>query len=169
MNIKTSGVFLSSFLFPLFIGLIVFGAIIHESGHAIACGLFGCPYSISVSQVVYDSSSLNASANMLIRFSGGFFGAICCIISLFLASKGDKKGSYYSLALLGSELAFLSLAIFEVFTAIWEGAFYENYLVYYNNGFTTLILLIVSMAFSAFFFKKWKGQFLNRITVPIEN
>lgn len=148
-----------AFLFSLPVIGFLFGMVVHESGHAIACLLFGLPYSWSLTQVVYLTSQ-NPVINIIIRLAGGgsqalfsFFFFWCTTLfekRLIFKSIPEKRRSPKLSITFGFEAAFLTVAFHGVVNGIWEGLFYQHYSQNYNNTVLSGVLLLISFIVSLY-------------------
>jgi hypothetical protein len=137
--------FAAVFFFPaLFLGIILFGFILHESWHAVFCLVFGIPYSLSLTRVSFNPSP-NPAVNTLIYLSGGIGAAFVSLLSFWLLTEiekmlATKQGSsqkrQYSLLgmLFSSEIVFLAMGFQGLINGIWEGLFTSSYSRIYDNS-----------------------------------
>lgn len=130
--------------FPtLLSGILFFGFVVHESGHAFLCLVFGVPYSFSLTQVGFDPSP-NIAVNTLIYLGGGIGEAFVSFlffwfftqIEKMLISKRPwiKKRAHVLLGMLfGSEIVFLAMGFHGFVNGVWEGLFTASYSRIYDN------------------------------------
>jgi len=81
---------IAAFLVGLLGGGFLFGVLLHESSHALACLLFGLPYRLSWGQVVY-ARSQNPLVNFFVRFAGGAGQALFSLFFFWCATIWRKR------------------------------------------------------------------------------
>ena len=133
---------IAAFLVGLLGGGFLFGNLLHESSHALACLLFGLPYLLSWGQVVY-ARSPDPLVNFFVRLAGGAGQASFSLLLFWYATMLEKrvlirtvqnlKRSLDLSMLFGFELAFLTIAFHGIITGIVESLFYQSYLQTYDN------------------------------------
>jgi hypothetical protein len=131
--------------FPaLFLGIVFFGFIVHESWHAVFCLIFGIPYSFSLIRVNFDPSP-NPAVNTLIYLGGGigaafvsllFFWLLTEIEKMLITKQGSSQKRQHSLLgiLFSSEIVFLAMSFHGFINGIWEGLFTSSYSRIYDNS-----------------------------------
>ena len=137
----------------------LFGMVIHESSHAIICLSLGLPYSWSLTQVVYLTSS-DPLVNTVVRLAGGAGQALFSFASFCLVTLFEKRiqrsfliESQRALGLgvvFGIEIALLTVAFHGIANGIWEGLFYPHYSQNYNNNLWTAVILLPSLLPSSY-------------------
>jgi len=149
-------------LLGLSIGGFLLGNLLHESSHAMACLLFGLPYSLSWGQVVY-AESPNPVVNIFVRLAGGMGQALFSLLFFLYARRyltmQKTKVTFQKIfngrrlpeigLLFGFELAFLTIAFHGVITGIVEGLFYQSYVQTCDNLLIwgTIVLLCGIISF----------------------
>ena len=143
--------------FPaLLLGILFFGFVVHEVGHAFFCLVFGIRYSLSFTQVRFEASS-NPAVNTLIFLGGGigeafaaflFFLSFIQIEKLVISKQGRNWKRVYGM-LFGSEIIFLAMGFHGFVNGIWEGLFTASYSRIYDN-LTVWIGILVGCLLIAF-------------------
>ncbi len=144
-------------------GFFLFGAIAHESSHALMVRIFGLPFKYSLAQVIYDSTNASEIAKTLIGFAGGIGQAVTSLISFWLVTCLEKRKVNLFLLAIGFEIAFLSIAFMGIINSVWEGFFYSSYVDYYSSSTIFSVEIILSMVTSAYIIKKWRGKRINAL------
>ncbi len=142
----------------------IFGIVIHEVSHAIACLCLNIPIkSISMTGVSYTPSA-NPTANLIAGAAGGIGQAVLSLLVYMYLTKLETKvlpsfsaSSRRSILkagiVFGSELALLPFALLGVVTAVWEGGFFLNY-TQYNNSLVMAPIFVVCFLFSYYVISK---------------
>jgi len=148
-----------AFLFSLPAIGFLFGMVIHESGHAIACLFFGLPYSLSWTQVVY-ATNQDPLINTIIGLAGGGSQALFSLLFFGCTTLFEKRLLFRSIfemrrspklsAVFGFEAAFLMVGFHGIANGIWEGLLYQHYSQNYSNPVLTGVLLLASFIFSMY-------------------
>jgi len=132
------------------------GMLIHENSHAIACLMFGLPYSWSLTHVVYVISP-DPLVNIIVRLAGGLGQALVALLLFWYATKLEKtfssrilfkqlldeKRSPIRSMFYGFELALLTIAFHGIVTGIWEGFFFESYTENIHNYFLLVPIILL--------------------------
>ena len=160
-----------AFLIGLSLGGFLFGMVAHENSHVIVCLLFGLPFSYSLTQVVYVTSS-NPSVNILVGLAGGIGQTLFSLFFVWYATTWEKRAFVKSLSdfrrpsllsmVFGFELAFLTIAFHGIINAIWEGLFYQSYVQIHANIILWSTILVFSGIISFYIVYR---RYL-RLTVP---
>ena len=148
-------VFSLSLLIGFYSGFIVFAVIVHEQCHVLACIIFNVPVEFTLFHVVYDSQNLSALTQIIIGAAGGFGQAISSlsffeVAFLYGQYALERRYKKWFLAAIGAEIAFFTIVIMGLVTAVWEGFFLDNYVLYYKNQVAFLVLVILSMVLSTY-------------------
>lgn len=143
-------------------GAFIFGMVVHENSHAIACLLLRVRiHSYSIYQVVYETSS-DPRVNVLIGVSGGIGQALFSFFFFWYVTTWEKrifmeifskklmgfKKTEKLGVLLGFEISFFALFLHGIVNAIWEGFFYSNYLEFHDNLALIAIILFFCLLVS---------------------
>ncbi len=148
----------ASLLIGFAIGGFVFGMIVHENSHVLACLLFGLRiHSYTLTHVVYEESS-NPLVNISVRLAGGIGQTLVSL--LFFWSMASLEGRAIRQTVfgrvfgpgtspmlgivLGFELAFLTVAFHGIANAVWEGFLFESYSQLYDNVVLVGAVLLIS-------------------------
>lgn len=167
-----AGIVAFSFSMPAIAFL--FGMVLHENGHAIACLLCGLPCSWSLTQVVYETSR-NLLTNIVIGLAGGASQALFSFVFFWYTTHFEKRLLFKNIfemqrspklsMVFGFEAAFLTVAFHGVVNGIWEGLFYQHYSQSYNNTVLTGALLLTSFMLSLYVvFARFKRLTMSKST-----
>lgn len=152
-----------AFIVGLFVGVFLFGQLVHEESHALAAWLFKVPFVYSSTHV--DTIPLTGIPNLSIGLAGGFGEAIVGSLFFWLMTLIEKQKGRWFWGAVGFEIAFLALVFTGITNAIWEGIFNQSYKLNFNNSTAILILFVSMLILSSFVInrqkKVWKKIFLS--------
>jgi hypothetical protein len=135
-----------TFIVGLPVSVVLFGEIVHEESHAIACMLFNVPFRMFISHV--NTIPLTGVPKIVVGLAGGIGEALISLLFFWSATIFEKKNSNWFLGAIGFEIAFLAMAFMGFINSIWEGLFNDSYQVILNNPTILLTLLILTILFS---------------------
>ena len=141
-------------LIGLCIGVVVFGMIVHESSHALACIFLKVPFTYSIFQV--NTVPLTGITAIFMGLSGGIAELFVSLLAFWLVTFLEKRGLNWFLGAIGFEIAFLTMVFLGVINSLWEGLFYDSYQLVYNNPPFLLVLFLLTFGISFIVVKKWK-------------
>lgn len=148
----------------LCVGVVLFGMIVHENSHALACIFLKVPFTYSIFQVtpLLPVSGLTAT---IIGLSGGIGEALVSLFFFWLVTFCEKRNAKWFLGAIGFEIAFLTMVFLGLTNSLWEGLFYNNYQLVYNNPAILSALFLSTLGISFYVVKKWKFKKLNDMII----
>jgi hypothetical protein len=144
------------------IGVFLFGQLVHEESHALACLFFKVPFIFSSSHV--DTIPLTGIPSMVIGLSGGIGEALVSLLFFRLMTIIEKQKGKWFWGAIGFEIAFLAMVFTGVANSIWEGFFNKSYQANFNNNIAVLSLLSSALILSTYILVRQK-QIIKRISI----
>lgn len=156
-----------------------FGALIHETGHALACLLLGLPFYMTSTSVVYAHAHPNSPAGILVGLAGGLLQALFSLILFWFATIWEKKVLFKKASdfkrlklfmVFGAKVGFLTMTFKAAINGILEGLFYQSYLQIHSDAtFWARIIFICGIISFIIFFKSFHINLLKNKEKKKEN
>lgn len=165
-----------SLLIGFALGGFIFGMVVHENSHVIACLVFGLRIdSYSLTHVVYEESP-NPLVNISVRLAGGIGQTLLSLLFFWYAMTLEKKALKHVVLsgifdskrspilgiVFGFELAFLTVAFHGIANAIWEGFFFESYTQLHDNVVLWGIILLFGAVVSFYIVQRRYRNIVSR-------